>query len=290
MSERTTHGLPKWPFVAGDVFLVLLAGFIAFRAQPPLGPWLLTLLVICVLSGAWLCVLPFLREHSARLKLTEIADLKSATEQIENLRQVANQISFATAQWQLVQEQNGKTIEAATGIAERMTAEAKAFSEFMAKANDTEKAHLRLEAEKLHRAEGDWVQTVVRMLDHVYALYLAGVKSGQGTLRENLTNFQNACRDVARRIGLVPFEANPGDAFDERKHQAAHGKSKPSAGAKVIETLATGFTYQGRLVRPAVVTLKPGASEPDNQLLLESVPDEKEDEPVAAEEPAAEEA
>jgi molecular chaperone GrpE (heat shock protein) len=289
MSERTTPELPKWPFVAGDLFLLVLASFIAFKAQPPLGPWLITLLVVCVLSGAWICALPFLREHSARLKLTEIADLKSATEQIENLRQVANQISFATAQWQLVQEQAGKTIEAATGIAERMTAEAKAFSEFMAKANDTEKAHLRLEVEKLHRSESDWVQTVVRVLDHVYALYLAGVKSGQGTLRENLTNFQNACRDAARRIGLMPFEATAGEAFDERKHQAAHSKCKPSPGAKIAETLATGFTYQGRMVRPAVVTLKPGSNEPDNQLLLDSMPEEKEEE-LAAEAPAAEEA
>ena len=281
MSERSTPEISKWPFVLGDLLLVTAAGFVAFKGQAPLGTWALTLLVVCVLAGAWICILPFLRNHRAQLKLTEIHELKSATEQIENLRQVANQISFATAQWQLVQEQAGKTIDAATKISERMTAESQNFSDFMAKANDSEKAHLRLEVEKLHRSEGEWVQTVVRVLDHVYALYLAGVKSGQGTLRENLTNFQNACRDAARRMGLVPFEGKADEVFDERKHQLPNTKSKASPGARISETLATGFTYQGRMVRPAVVTLKASAPEPDNQLLLESLPEESEEPAVA---------
>ena len=43
--------------------------------------------------------------------------------------------------------------------------------EFLAKANDSEKGFLRLEVDKLKRAEGEWLQTLVRILDHVNALH-----------------------------------------------------------------------------------------------------------------------
>jgi hypothetical protein len=67
-------------------------------------------------------------------------------------------------------------------IAERMTAEAKGFAEFMQKANDSEKAHLRLEVDKLRRAEAEWLQIMTHVFDHVYALYAAAAKSGQPNL------------------------------------------------------------------------------------------------------------
>ena len=60
-----------------------------------------------------------------------------------------------------------------------MAAEAKAFTEFMQKANDSEKAMLRLETDKLKRAESEWVHVLVRMLDHVYALHIGAMRSGQ---------------------------------------------------------------------------------------------------------------
>ena len=274
MSDRKMPKIPKWPFLIGDLLLVTAAYFIVFKGQAPLGLWASAVLAVCVLSGALLCIFPFLKDHNAELKLTEIANLKTATEQLENLRQVANQISYATAQWQLVHEQAGKSIQAAADISERMTAESQAFSEFMLKANDAEKAHLRLEVEKLRRGEGEWLQTSVRMLDHVFALYLAGVKSGQTKLRENLTSFQNACRDAARRMGLAPFEGKSDEAFDEARHQLPDPKTKVPAGARIAETLATGFTYQGRIVRPAIVTLQTADEEPENQLLLDSLQEE----------------
>lgn len=263
--------MPKWPFVIGDVLLVAVAWFIATKVTAPLGVVPAVLLVGCVGGGAWMCILPFLRDHQAEVKAKELDTFKSCSSELENMRSVANQISFATAQWQVVHEQASKTIHAATEISEKMMAESQAFSEFMLKANDAEKAHLRLEAEKLRRAEGDWLQAVVRTLDHVYALYLAGVKSGQTSLREQLGHFQNACRDVARRIGVTPFEAKEDEAFDERKHQLPDPKTKVPAGAKIAETLATGFTYQGRIVRPAVVSLQVTDEEDqeDAQLLLE---------------------
>ena len=276
MTDQTAPKIAKWPFLAADVVLLGTAVFIAINAVAPLRASSIIPLALCVLAGAAVCVIPFLMEYRASTKVAEYKNFASSVQQIENVRNVANQITFATAQWQMVQEQAGKTITAAREISDRMTKEAQAFSEFMLKANDAEKTHLRLEVEKLHRNEGESIHTVVRILDHVYALYLAGVKSGQENLRTQLGNFQNACREAARRLGLVPFEAKADEVFDDKRHQLPDAKAKALPGAKVGETVATGFTFQGKVLRPAVVTLKaPSEVEPQQRELLEE--DEEED-------------
>jgi molecular chaperone GrpE (heat shock protein) len=212
--------------------------------------------VTCGAIGAWLCVLPFLVEYRAELAFAEADALTTAVDQIKNLQTLSNQISFATAQWQLVQEQSAKTLISAKEMAEQMTAEAKSFGEFMKRANDLEKTHLRLEADKLRRGEGEWLQIVIRLLDHVYALYQAGVRSGQPALREQLLNFQNACREIVRRLGIVAFEAETDMPFNEKAHQLMDSEARPPAGARVAEMLAVGYTFQGQLLRGAVVTVK----------------------------------
>jgi len=276
MSDQAAPKIAKWPFLVADLALVVTGGFIAINAVAPLRASAVIALALCVLTGAAVFIAPFLLEYRAGTKLAEYKNFASSVQQIENVRGVANQITFATAQWQMVQEQAGKTITAAREISERMTKEAQAFSEFMLKANDAEKAHLRLEVEKLHRNEGEWLHTVIRMLDHVYALYLAGVKSGQDNLRTQLGNFQNACREAARRLGVAPYEAKADEGFDDKRHQLPDPKAKALPGSKIGETLASGFTFQGKVLRPAVVTLKaPTEAEPQQAELLED--DEEED-------------
>jgi molecular chaperone GrpE (heat shock protein) len=108
----------------------------------------------------------------------------------------------------------------------------------------------------MQRGEKDWIQVSVRMLDHVYALHLGAVRSGQPNLIAQLSNFQNACRDAARRVGLTPFAAEPAEPFDEQRHQLLEGQKTPADGAVIAETLATGYTFQGRLLRPALVRLR----------------------------------
>src|SRR5262249_25442517 len=125
----------------------------------------------------------------------------------------------------------------------------------MQKANDSEKATLRLEIDKLRRMESEWLQVLVRMLDHVYALNLAAVRSGQPKLMEQLGNFQIACRDAARRVGLTPFAPNPSERFDAERHEVLDGNGQPAADSTISETIATGYTFQGRLLRPALVRL-----------------------------------
>ena len=214
------------------------------------------LAALCVAAGALFGVVPFLLEYRVMARVAEAAGLTTVVSQVQKLEELATEIRHATGQWQAVEEQADKTAAAARSIAERMTAEVKSFSEFMERANDTEKAHLRLEAEKLHRAEGEWLSILVRVLDHIYALYQAGLRSRQPSLVEQLTHFQNACLDAARRVGLAPFSAAPDEAFDTQRHQAAESNGKPPDGAVVSQTLATGYTFQGRFLRPALVRLR----------------------------------
>jgi molecular chaperone GrpE (heat shock protein) len=254
MSNQTDYKLPKWPFFLGDATLIILA-FI-FYLKLPTGPWGAGLVLACCAVAAGFGAAPFFVEYKAMVRLVEAATVVSATEQIKNLESIATQIAAATAQWQAVQEHSGKTAGTAKEIADKITAEAGAFQDFLQKANDNEKANLRLEVEKLRRGESDWLQVVVRILDHIYALHQAALRSRQPGLIEQLGHFQNACRDVARRIGLVPFAPAPGEPFDPRAHQAAETQEQPSADATVGETVATGYTFQGQLVRPALIRLQ----------------------------------
>src|SRR5262249_51317204 len=93
---------------------------------------------------------------------------------------------------------------------------------------------------------------------HVYALHVGALRSSQPNLIEQVGNFQTACREAARRIGLTPFTAAEAEPFDGQRHQLVDEKAFVEPGATVAETLAAGYTFQGRLLRPALVRLKNG--------------------------------
>jgi molecular chaperone GrpE (heat shock protein) len=259
MTDQIRPTVPKWPFFAGDALMLGLAWFVHWEART-LDHFAITAVCVCVGLGALLGILPFILDYRLSLKRAEAEGLNDAVSQIKNLEGIAGQISFATSQWQAVQDSSAKTVAAATEIGERMATEAKAFAESMQRANDTEKSTLRLEAEKLRRSENDWLQIVVVMLDHTYGLQSAAARSGKAAFAEPITQYQNAVRDVARRVGLLPFAPAAGDEFDEKRHQS-NGDSKPEPGARVAETIATGYTFRGQLIRPALVKIaEPTAS------------------------------
>ena len=274
MHDQIIPKLPKWPFFLGNALMVGLAYFICRQGGLPLRTWEVAAVVLSVALGAALGVLPFLSEYRAVVKIAQAENLASAVRQIQNLELVAAQISAATGLWQGAQESADKTAKAAKEVADGMTVELKNFSEFMGRAGENEKAALRLEVEKGRRAEGEWLQLIVRMLDHVFALYSGAMRSGQPNVIKQVDAFQNACRDVARRVGLVPFLAATGEPFEETRHQLVEGEAAATAGALVEETLATGYTYQGRLLRPAIVRLQNAEStaeeDPQAPLPLES--------------------
>ena len=158
----------------------------------------------------------------------------------------------------------GVTLHAPTAIAaqeisDRTAAAMKSFGEFFQSASEGEKSALRLEVEKLRRSETEWLQVLVRTLDHIFALHQAALRSGQPALIEQIGLFQDACRDAARRVGLAPFVAASAERFDAQRHQVLDGQSKPESGAVVEETIGTGYTFQGKLLRPALVRVRNGA-------------------------------
>ena len=262
MNEPNVPGLAKWPFLLGDLAFLSLAALVGCLSDHPMEHWLIACYVLCVGAGAGLAILPFLAEYRAAVKLAEAGGLATTVEQIKNLELVSGQIAVASSQLQSALDQSAKTVSSANEIATRMTTEAKAFADFMNKANDTEKAHLRLEVEKLRRTEADWVQVAVRMLDHTFALNQAAQRSGQANVVAQMNQFQHACRDVARRVGLSPFVPNPGDVFDAQVHQLADSETAPAGDARVTEVLATGFTFQGQVIRQALVMVQSSAPKP----------------------------
>ncbi|HEX7577197.1 MAG TPA: nucleotide exchange factor GrpE, partial [Verrucomicrobiae bacterium] len=246
----------KWPFLLGDVLLLAAAYFLVQQSPHPIGRWEIITAAGCVALGAILGCLPFILDYRAIVRVIEASALGSIAEKIENLEKLAAQINAATNEWTNAQTQAERTAAGAKEITDRMAGEVRGFSEFMQKMNDSEKAALRLEIEKFRRGEGEWLQVLVRILDHVFLLHAAAARSGQPKLEEQIASFQNACRDAARRIGLVPFSADPDEPFNAGRHQAFGTEEKPPAGAVVAETVGAGFTFQGRLLRPALVRLR----------------------------------
>ena len=254
MSDATSVSAPRWPFFLGDATLLAFAGVVFFWHSAPPDRWELAVCALCVALGAALGIWPYLLDHRERVKRIETEALGGVVEKLQHLERLAAQISSATNEWQNVHLQAEKAAGSAQEITDRMAAEVRDFSAFMQKANDTEKTTLRLEVEKLHRAEMDWLQSLVFVLDHVFALHAGAVRSGKTELIEQLTHFRNACQESVRRVGLVAFVPAPGDAFDPARHQCAEGGDVP-ANARIAEPMAVGFTLQGRIVRPAFVRL-----------------------------------
>jgi len=263
MSQSSEWTISKWPFLAANAILVVAALVVVMKAEHPISSAEFLAATGCVVLGAVLGCLPFILEYRATGKLIEMNAVGTVAEQLNDLKKYSAQIANATDQWALVQEATKgsaeKTAAAAHQIAERMATEIREFNEFQEKLNDGEKATLRLEVEKLRRAEGEWLQVVARILDHIFALHNAAARSGNADLAEQITSFQNACRDVARRVGLTPFMAEPDEKFDAQKHRA-HGVENPPADAVAAETLAPGLTFQGRLIRPVLVRLRETAT------------------------------
>jgi molecular chaperone GrpE (heat shock protein) len=271
--------VPKWPFLLGDAFLLAAAYFLVQHAPHPIDRWEIITASACVALGAILGAMPFILDHRAIIKVIEAGALGSIAEKIQNLEKLAAQINAATNEWTNAQTQAEKTAAGAKEISDKMAGEVREFSEFMQKMNDSEKGALRLEIEKLRRGEAEWLQVLVRILDHVFVLHAAAARSGQPKLAEQISNFQNACRDATRRIGLVPFSAEPDEPFNAERHQIVGEEGKPPADAVVAETVGAGFTFQGRLLRPALVRLhqvKPPEENPAREVETpKSAQDEK---------------
>jgi molecular chaperone GrpE (heat shock protein) len=276
MTDATNWKIPKWPFLIGDTALLAAAYFFVLHEPKPSAHWEIP--AACVALGAILGCLPFILDYRAISKAIEASALGSITEKIQNLEKLASQISFATKEWTNAQSQAEKTSAGAKEIADKMATEVREFTAFMQKMNDSEKSALRLEVEKMKRGEAECLQVLVRILDHVFLLHTAAARSGQPKVADQIANFQNACRDAARRIGLTPFVAAPDEKFNAERHQLLDGETKPADGALIAETVGAGFTFQGKLLRPALVKLREENPVAEKEEMPEQAEEKSEDE------------
>ncbi|HUS34565.1 MAG TPA: nucleotide exchange factor GrpE [Verrucomicrobiae bacterium] len=248
--------LPKWPFILADVLLLAVSAWMLLKVLPTRtsGAYVVAgCAVVAWIVGAFICVWPWLVEFKAQSQQMQNDNLTDALKQIERLEEIGGRVQSATASWQSAQDSALRVTQAAKEVEERVKAQSKEFMDFAERISNDEKQHLRLELEKLRRTESEWLQVAARMLDHTFALTAAAARSGQPNLVTQMTNFQNACRDAARRVGLIPFHPAVGEAFDERTQQLEEPDAKGEEGAVVSDILATGFTFQGQLLRKALV-------------------------------------
>ncbi len=273
MSQKPAPRINKLPFLVTDLVFIGVALGIIYRSQTPIGGGQIFAVIACVALGAWACLTPFLRDHDMEMRLAESDNLTDTVKQIRQLKDVGLSVQTATARWQIFQENSTETSAAMQRMANQLSNDARNFAETLKQANDIEKTALRLELDKRKRTESDWLKIMVTLLDHVHALYQAGVRSGQQNVIQQLGSFQAACRDVVRRVGLVAIEAQPGEIFNPDTHRLPDEKQTVPEGTPIAGMLATGFSFQGQLVRPVLVAMtdQPAAARSGSEASGEAV-------------------
>jgi len=247
--------VPKWPFFLSDLIFIGLGYWISTLITGTAEPWQVISILVCAFFGAAFAIAPFYFEYKAEAKAIEIAQLTTVAKEVNKMETVAKQITGATENWVDVQETSEKTAKLAEEIATGISASVKEHDEFMAKANDAELRTLKLDAEKSHQMEKAWANTLVGVLDLVYRLEQSAAASGKEPFGSTMKKFQSQCREVARQVGLIAFEAEPGTAFDPEQYALPQGAPKPADDAKVSATHLPGFRLQGKLVRKPLVAL-----------------------------------
>ena len=94
MSESSVPKIKKLPFILGDVALLIVAWVVYYNSEGSIDGleafWCFT----CVATGAWLMVLPFLKEFQAQADLTEAKELAASVEKISSVDAVAKQMEL----------------------------------------------------------------------------------------------------------------------------------------------------------------------------------------------------
>lgn len=284
------------PFLVGDALLVILGWLLFVQGHRPLTGYEVAGVGFCVAFGAWLGVWPFVLRHRAAMRRMETDELTDTVARIRQIDEAARRVEQATNKWQTAQDAADRTAKAAREIAEGMAERQAAFQDFMAKADDRERRNLRLEVEKLRQSETTWLQVLVFIMDHVYALHSAAERSGQHKVAVETGRFQATCLDAVRRVGLTRLDAAAGAPFDPEHHNLPDAETAPAEGepATVVALLAPGYAFQGRLLRKPLVTLRPLPEpeilpEPNATTGARAADTEAPTEPVAEEPPAASE-
>ena len=246
--------VPKWPFLFADIVFIGLGYWISTLIQGEAELWQVASILSCAVLGAGFAVAPFYFEYSAESKAIEIPQLTSVVKEVSKMEEVGELIADASKNWENIQDASAQTAKLADEIAAGIAATVKDHDKFMATANSEQLATLKFEVEKLRRSETNWANSLINVLDLVYRLERSAAESGKKQFIETMGLFQNQCRDVARRAGLVAIIVKSGTPFDSEVHRLPNdGQGK--VGKNISETLLPGYRLQGKLMRKPLVRL-----------------------------------
>ncbi len=248
----------KWPFVIGDLLLLGASGWVAWGLHEGRLPWgtaTAALVVGGVAAGAWVLATPFLRDHDAATRRSEQEILAETLQQVRQVEAAATGIATSSGHIQSAQQALERARAAAEQVASRLAEERQSMAELQSRTLDQERQTMRIEVEKLRRGEEESVRVLCHLLDHNYAVFQAGQRSGQPALAQQLGQYRAACLDAVRRLGLAAHEARPGEAFDPSRHEPAEGH-QAGPGAVVAGTVACGYTFRGMGIRPIIVAIE----------------------------------
>lgn len=253
-SEFGVPQIRKWPFVIGDLLLIGVAVWIFYANDYAPTGWDLAMIVACLGLGVLFSVLPFMAEFREESRRFDANEFRSTLDQIRQLEGVGNRLDAVTAQWDAVQENCGQVVQAATELAAKSEADSERWQQMAQQADTRERDHLRLEVDKLRRGEREWLEVVVGILDHIFALHRAAVQSRQVKLIGQIEAFRNACLEISRRVGLSQYVVDPGEPYNPEIHKMPEGGGCPE-NPVVAETLLPGFSFQGQAIRQPMVAL-----------------------------------
>jgi molecular chaperone GrpE (heat shock protein) len=108
---------------------------------------------------------------------------------------------------------------------------------------------------RMRHVELEWAQSMARILDHAFALHSAAGKSNLPNVVEQISHFKNVCLQSARALGLRPFVSRANVLFNPNRHHISDKNGGVAPGVRLAETVAPGYTFRGKVLRPAVVRL-----------------------------------
>jgi len=141
----------------------------------------------------------------------------------------------------------------------------------------------RERADTANYAATSFLKEILPVLDNLERAVEAAASSGDDVagddqLRQGVEIVTKQFRDTLVRQGLSEVEAE-GAPFDPHVHEAVHKvETNEYPGGTVVSVLQKGYTFKGRLLRPAMVSVAHGAedtnaeAEPNRENEGEAVP------------------
>lgn len=106
----------------------------------------------------------------------------------------------------------------------------------------------------------DLIEAIIPVFEGLgLAIKSSATATDPQVIAQGVTLILDQFRSVLAAKGLVEIDPAPGADFDPHQHESiAHGPSETVPEEKILQVVRTGFSLNGRLIRPASVVLSGG--------------------------------